>query len=106
MAKLPTTQLSPTKSDNTNMPHHTYILLCSNNSYYVGSTSNLKTRLTQHNQGHGSLHTRKHRPVKLIYQEKHSTRSAAMQREKQIKGWTRVKKKALVDGTLYKLKVT
>ena len=57
-----------------------------NNSYYVGSTSNLKVRLDYHNKGR-SKYTRTKRPWKLLYYEEFSTLSLARQREKQVKSW-------------------
>ena len=57
-----------------------------NNSYYVGSTSNLKIRLDYHNKGQ-SKYTRTKRPWKLLYYEEFSTLSLARQREKQVKSW-------------------
>lgn len=74
----------------------TYILLCSNNSYYVGHTSNLQNRIKTHNAGKGSSHTAKYRPVKLLYFEEFETEREAVQRELQLKGWSRKKKEALI----------
>ena len=49
-----------------------YILLCSDGSYYTGSTNNLELRLEQHQAGKGANHTRKRLRVKLIYYEEYS----------------------------------
>ena len=75
----------------------TYILLCSNNSYYVGHTSNLENRVSTHNAGKGSSHTAKYRPVKLLYSEEFETVVEAVKRELQLKGWSRVKKEILIN---------
>jgi predicted GIY-YIG superfamily endonuclease len=77
---------------------HTYIVQCSSRSYYVGHTHNLAARIQDHNTGKGALHTRLHGHVKLVYYEAHSSESAAIDRERQIKKWSRAKKKALIEG--------
>ena len=73
-----------------------YILKCSDDSYYTGSTNNLERRLEQHNQGEGANHTKNRLPVKLIYFEEYSRIDKAFYREKQIQGWSRKKKEALI----------
>lgn len=82
---------------------HTYILLCSDDSYYTGSTKNLALRLEQHNQGEGSNYTKRRLPVKLVYYETYEHVALAFNREKQIQGWTRKKKEALILGDLTNL---
>ena len=74
-----------------------YILECVDNSYYTGSTIDLKKRLRQHQNGEGANYTKKRLPVKLVYYEKIERIDLAFYREKQIQGWTKVKKKALID---------
>jgi putative endonuclease len=44
-----------------------YILLCKNGTYYTGSTIDLERRLSQHQNGEGANHTKKHLPVELVY---------------------------------------
>lgn len=78
----------------------TYILICSDNSYYVGITNDLKNRVNLHNSGKGSIYLLSKLPVKLIYSEEYSNKSKARIREIQLKGWTRVKKKKLIKGLL------
>ena len=75
-----------------------YILECSNGSYYTGSTLNLKKRLKQHQSGKGANHTKKHLPVKLAYFEEFDRIDKAFKREKQVQGWRREKKEALING--------
>lgn len=75
-----------------------YILKCSDNSYYVGSTNNLNVRLLQHQNGEGANHTKKNLPVELIYFEVFNRIDLAFYREKQIKGWSRKKKEALINN--------
>ncbi len=81
-----------------------YILECANGSYYTGSTNNLELRLQQHQNGEGANHTKKHLPVKLVYFEKFSRIDQAFYREKQVQGWSRKKKEALIEGNFDNLK--
>lgn len=80
-----------------------YILLCSNNTYYTGSTKNLERRLTEHQAGEGANYTRKHAPVELVYYETFDRIDYAFMREHQIKKWSQKKKKALIEGKLEEL---
>jgi len=75
-----------------------YILECSDGSYYTGSTNNMERRLAQHQSGEGAKYTRNRRPVKLVYCEYFERMDDAFYREKQVQGWSRAKKKALIDG--------
>lgn len=75
-----------------------YILECADGSYYTGSTKDLERRLWQHQQGLGANHTAKRLPVKLIYCEFFDRVSDAFYREKQVQGWSRKKKEALMRG--------
>ena len=80
-----------------------YILECSDGSYYTGSTNNLELRLRQHQAGEGANHTKKRLPVKLLYFEKFQRIDEAFYREKQVQGWSRKKKEALINGMPQKL---
>jgi len=75
-----------------------YILKCADGTYYTGSTNNLKQRLLQHQLGEGSNHTKKRLPVELVYYEEYSRIDEAFYREKEIQGWRRKKKEALING--------
>ncbi len=77
---------------------YTYILECVDGSYYTGSTKNLELRLAQHQSGEGANHTKKRLPVKLVYFEEHKRIDEAFYREKQIQGWSRKKKEALIKN--------
>ncbi len=77
-----------------------YILECSDGSYYTGSTNDLERRLQQHQNGEGANHTKKHLPVKLVYFEEYQRIDQAFNREKQVQGWTRKKKEALINSGL------
>ena len=81
-----------------------YIVRCKDGSLYVGETGDVARRLEAHNKGCGSAHTARRRPVQLVYVEQHPNRAAALRRERQIKGWTRAKKEALIAGDRLALK--
>ena len=80
------------------MKGYMYILECVDGSYYTGSTTDLEKRLAQHQNGEGANHTKKHLPVKLLYYEEYINIEDAFYREKQIQGWRRKKKEALIQG--------
>ncbi len=71
---------------------HIYILLCEDGSLYTGYSNDVEQRFSDHKNGKGGHYTRSHKPVKLIYQETSETKSKALKRERQIKGWSREKK--------------
>jgi putative endonuclease len=79
------------------MPSYMYILQCVDGSYYTGSTKNLPRRLWQHQNGLGANHTAKRLPVMLVYAEKFERVADAFKREKQVQGWSRAKKEALMQ---------
>jgi putative endonuclease len=76
----------------------TYILECADGSFYTGSTKDLEKRLWEHNKGIGANYTKTRLPVELVYYEEYSRIDEAFYREKQIQGWSRRKKLALVEG--------
>ena len=73
-----------------------YILGCCDGSYYTGSTKDLNKRLQQHQRGEGANHTKKRLPVELLYYEEFQRVDQAFYREKQVQGWNRNKKEALI----------
>lgn len=85
------------------MKGYLYILLCADGSYYTGSTKNLEERIFQHQCGEGANHTKKRLPVNLLYFEEFDRIDEAYYREKQIQGWSRKKKEALINGDIEKL---
>ncbi len=82
------------------MPYRVYILECSDGSYYTGSAADVEKRLWQHQEGVvSSSYTFGRRPVKLVwYSEEVQRYSDALRYERQIKGWSRAKKEALIRG--------
>ncbi len=85
------------------MKCYMYILECSDGSFYTGSTKYLKRRLHQHQTGEGAKYTRMRLPLKLVYCEEFSRIDHAFEREKQVQGWRRDKKLALINGQHTKL---
>jgi predicted GIY-YIG superfamily endonuclease len=81
-----------------------YILLCRDGAYYVGCTHDLERRMDEHFAGRGGHYTRCNPPIRLLYQEGFPKRAAAEARERQLKGWTRAKKAALIAGDPARLK--
>jgi putative endonuclease len=80
------------------MAFWTYILHCNGGYFYTGHTDDLERRLAQHNSGATPGFASDHRPVKLVWSEEFSTRYEALSAERQIKGWSRAKKMALIRG--------
>ncbi len=75
-----------------------YILRCADASYYTGHTDNLEQRIAQHQAGTIEGYTYDRRPVTLVYTQEFSTREEALTAERQLKGWSRAKKEALITG--------
>ncbi len=71
---------------------YVYLLVCSDKSIYTGVTPDLKRRLRQHNAGCASKYTRSRLPVKIVYFEKHTSKSSALKKEAQIKKLSRKRK--------------
>ena len=80
-----------------------YMLRCGDNSYYVGSTWDLENRVWQHATGSGSQYTSKRQPVTLVFAQEYDRIAEAYAREKQIQGWSRRKREALIDGRFNEL---
>ncbi|MFH1873712.1 MAG: GIY-YIG nuclease family protein [Pseudomonadota bacterium] len=80
-----------------------YILKCSDGSYYTGHTDDLEKRLAEHGEGYCE-YTVKRLPIELVFSDEFATREEALGRERQIKGWSRKKKEALIEGNWDKLK--
>ena len=79
------------------MAFSVYLVRCSDGSYYAGYTDNLEARLAAHQRGEISGYTASRRPVKLVFTEQFPSRQEAFERERQIKGWSRAKKEALIE---------
>ncbi len=76
-----------------------YILKCSDNTYYTGVTNNVERRLLEHQLGDNkTAYTFKRRPVHLVFRAEFSNIEVAIEKEKQIKTWSKSKKEALING--------
>jgi putative endonuclease len=75
-----------------------YILRCADNSYYTGHTDNLDERIVEHETGEIRGYTSTRLPVTLVFADEFPTREEALACERQIKGWSRKKKEAMMRG--------
>ncbi|HEY3916770.1 MAG TPA: GIY-YIG nuclease family protein [Stellaceae bacterium] len=83
------------------MNAYVYILRCADGAYYVGSTrTSLEQRVAEHNAGSFGGYTARRRPVALVFQQDFARIADAVAAERQLKGWTRAKKEALIRGDL------
>ena len=81
------------------MPHYVYLLRCADGSLYIGETADLAARERDHNEGRGGRYTAQRLPVRIIYAEQHRSKQEALERERQLKRWSRQKKELLIrDG--------
>jgi len=79
--------------------YYVYMLRCSDNSFYVGITSDPERRIAQHKLGlDPECYTFKRRPVELVHASDFREVTDAIAWEKQLKGWSRAKKRALIAG--------
>lgn len=76
--------------------NYTYILKCSDDTYYTGWTNDLEKRVKRHNEGKGAKYTKVRRPVELVYYEEFATKQEAMKREYAIKQLKKCKKEELI----------
>lgn len=77
--------------------HHVYVLACADGTYYTGYTTDVDRRVAEHNEGEGARYTRGRRPVELVHVESYDSRSAALQREHEVKMLSHDQKAALID---------
>ena len=78
---------------------YVYILKCSDESYYTGVTNDIDRRIKEHESGKNSTsYTSSKLPVELVFVERVKDPNQAIAFEKQIKGWSRRKKEALING--------
>lgn len=75
-----------------------YMLLCADGSFYTGCTTDLDTRIGQHQCGEIPGYTSTRRPVELVWAEEFQHIDDAIAAERRIKGWSRAKKQALIRG--------
>ncbi|MBW8366044.1 MAG: GIY-YIG nuclease family protein [Rhizobium sp.] len=75
-----------------------YLLRCADGSYYAGHTDDLEKRMGEHVADVCGGYTATRLPVELVWSQECSTRIEALSFERQIKGWSRAKKEALICG--------
>ena len=80
------------------MSFYVYILRCADGSFYTGHTDDLESRIAEHEAGTFHGYTKKRLPVELVFSDEFLSREDALDREMQIKGWSRSKKEALIAG--------
>ena len=80
------------------MAFYAYMLRCSDGSFYVGHTDDLDLRIAHHIHGTFGGYTARRRPVTLVWTDTFQTRIEALTVERKIKGWSRAKKQALIEG--------
>ena len=72
--------------------NYTYIVECSDGTFYTGWTNDLDRRIAAHNSGKGAKYTKTRRPVTLVYYEMFEAKEEAMRREYEIKQYSRRQK--------------
>lgn len=77
---------------------YVYIIECLDSTYYTGMTWNMTNRLEQHISRLGSKYTATHGVKRLVYYEEFNNLAVARKREKQIKDWSKDKKRKLISG--------
>lgn len=81
------------------MAAYLYILRCADQRYYVGTTrGTLDQRIAEHQAGHFGGFTKSRRPVRLVFHQEFDRITDAVAAERQVKGWRRAKKEALIQG--------
>jgi len=75
-----------------------YILRCFDKSYYCGSTSNIEQRINEHIFHKYSGYTSTRLPIELVFSQEFENINDAIKAERQIKGWSKKKKDALING--------
>jgi len=76
-----------------------YILRCADGSYYTGHTDDLERRIGEHDAGAvSSCYTFRRRPVEVVFKDEFSTREEELAAERRVKGWSRLKKEAMMSG--------
>ena len=78
--------------------NYTYIVKCSDKTFYTGRTNDLEKRIEMHNSGKGAKYTKARLPVELVYYEAFDTKEEAMSREWHIKRLSRSEKQKLIEA--------
>jgi len=78
------------------MSHYVYVLVCADDTYYTGYTTDPERRVAEHDAGEGAKYTRGRTPVELVHVETFDSRGDALSREHEIKSLSRAEKERLV----------
>ncbi len=84
-------------------PFYVYILKCADHSYYTGHTDDIEKRIAEHLSKEKPSYTTTRLPIEVVYLQEFMTRAEAIASERQIQGWSRKKKEALICGDWDKL---
>ena len=87
------------------MAFYAYLLRCNDGSYYAGHTEDLEQRMAQHQAGVMPGYTAQRRPLSLVWSDTFPSRYEALSAERQINGWSRAKKEALIAGDWERVRV-
>src|SRR3990167_2404550 len=100
------TNVSSERRESRDKMYYVYILRTSSNTLYIGQTNDLKKRINEHKKksSKSAKYIRYFLSFKLVYHERCQTRKEAMQRELQMKRWSRAKKEAIIAGKFALLK--
>ena len=78
------------------MSHYVYVLVCADDTYYTGYTTDPERRVAEHDAGEGAKYTRGRTPVELVHVEAFDSRGDALSREHEIKSLSRAQKERLI----------
>ena len=90
--------MKETDKQNQHQGNYTYIVKCSDETFYTGWTNDLEKRIEMHNSGKGAKYTKARLPVELVYYEAFDTKEEAMSREWHIKRLSRSEKQKLIEA--------
>jgi predicted GIY-YIG superfamily endonuclease len=79
------------------MSYWVYIAKCADGTLYTGMTTDVEKRAKTHNSGKGAKYTRSRLPITIVYKEQCADKSAALKREREIKGFKRAEKVKLIE---------
>jgi len=78
-----------------------YIIKCVDGSLYTGTTNDLQKRFEKHKIGKGAKYTRSHKPEKIVFFKKYDNKIVALQKEREIKNFTREEKIKFIKDSAF-----
>lgn len=66
-------------------PWYVYVILCEDDSFYIGVAKDVDRRFEEHRKGQGAIWTKRHKPMRVVHYEKFDKRKEAFDREKELK---------------------